>query len=158
MERWSVSANSLYYVVTIHKDVGPWYAFFLEWLSLMICGWMPEAWRDWWHLKVDLPIFNWCQKCYRSKTLEADLYDVPLHFDPETIGWAIYETNAETVKSVSDSPIIREKYQQFLEIRNQERNLKVLRKNAEQEVIDLFTKRHPHLLESLGFKEEKNDI
>lgn len=158
MERWGISANSLYFRATIHKEVGPWYAFFFEWLSLTICGWMPDAWRDWWHYRIDYPIFNWCQRRYQSTMIEIDLYDVPLMFDPETVGWAIHEAHNERAKPISDSPAIREKYQHFLEVREQERNFKTLRKNAEQEVIDLFTKRHPHLLETLGLKEDKNDL
>lgn len=41
MERWSIASNSLFKKASIYHESGPWYLFFIEWLSVFICDWFP---------------------------------------------------------------------------------------------------------------------
>jgi len=65
MERWGVAVNSVYKTGHVYRQVGPWYIFFIEWLSETLC--------DFFGRLPSIPLPNWtiCRDCF----LGSDLLD-----------------------------------------------------------------------------------
>lgn len=113
MERWTVTSNSHFETAYIYHEVGPWYLFFIEWLTMTICDWIPPIpfpkWKitnqsllgddyineetnlkDWygnlrnfWHLKIDNRILQWVWKKFKVESLEIDYKEVIEKFPEE---------------------------------------------------------------------------
>jgi len=63
MERWSVAVNSVYKTGHVYRQVGPWYIFFIEWLSSWVC--------DIFHRLPSVPLPKWtiCNDCFLGDDL-----------------------------------------------------------------------------------------
>ena len=65
MERWSIAVNDVYKYGHVSRSVGPWYIFFIEWLSSFFCDKLYRL------PSVPLPKWTICRDCF----LGSDLLD-----------------------------------------------------------------------------------
>ncbi len=90
MERWGIGTNSVYKEATIIKEEGPWWLFFIEWLSCWAYGlFIPFKLQDWYAEKIGDPIFQWVWPKYISTKCEVDLDQVADFFEPDD--WLIVD-------------------------------------------------------------------
>ena len=88
MERWAIGTNSVYKTASICKEEGPWWLFFIEWLSCWAYGlFIPFRLQDWYSEKIADPIFQWVWPKYKETRCEVDLDQVADFFEPEDDDW-----------------------------------------------------------------------
>ena len=84
MERWGLGTNSVYKYAVIHREEGPWWVFFIEW----IMGWaswlfIPFGQQDWYTVEVYDRIYQWCYRQYQSTEIKVDIDDVSQFFEED---------------------------------------------------------------------------
>jgi hypothetical protein len=63
MERWTIGTNSIHKTAMIYKEVGPWWVFFIEWLSISLCDLLHKL------PPIPLPNCEICRDCFTGSDL-----------------------------------------------------------------------------------------